>query len=143
MKKPDQLSGIFEDRHFNNYPFVQIPQEFFDERGSIQNIADGVLGDVAVIQSESKAIRANHFHKSDWHFTYMVAGSMIYEWSENLESQEKKSVVVNVGEMVYTPAGAPHKMTFQENSVFIAISALSRTQKNYEEDTNRLPSNYF
>jgi hypothetical protein len=45
--------------------------------------------------------------------------------------------------MVYTPPKAPHKMVFLEDSVFIAISGLSRVQENYEADTNKLPDNFF
>jgi hypothetical protein len=45
--------------------------------------------------------------------------------------------------MVYTPSKAPHKMVFLEDSVFIAISELSRVQENYEADTKRLPDNFF
>jgi hypothetical protein len=41
-----------------------------------------------------------------------------------------------------TPSKAPHKMVFLEDSVFIAISELSRVQENYEADTKRLPDNF-
>jgi hypothetical protein len=34
-------------------------------------------------------------------------------------------------------------MQFLEDSTFIAISQLSRVQENYEEDTKRLPDNFF
>jgi hypothetical protein len=34
-------------------------------------------------------------------------------------------------------------MVFLEDTVFIAISELSRVQENYEADTNKLPDNFF
>jgi uncharacterized RmlC-like cupin family protein len=140
---PNSLSSIFNDKHFATYPKVLVPQNFVDDRGSIKNIADGKLGDVAVITSKANSIRANHIHDHDWHLSYLVSGSMKYYWSTDLENSKFESVVVNSGEMIYTPPKAPHKMVFLEDSVFIAISELSRVQENYEADTNRLPDNFF
>ena len=143
MKIPNSLSSIFTDKHFANYPKVLLPQNFIDDRGSIKNIADGELGDVAVITSKANSIRANHIHDQDWHLCYLVSGSMKYYWRSDLENSKSESVVVNSGEMVYTPPKAPHKMVFLEDSVFIAISGLSRVQENYEADTKKLLDNFF
>jgi uncharacterized RmlC-like cupin family protein len=140
---PNSLSSIFTDKHFTDYPKVLVPQNFVDDRGSIKNIADGKLGDVAVITSKANSIRANHLHDHDWHLSYLVSGSMKYYWSTDLENSKFESVIVNSGEMIYTPPKAPHKMVFLEDSVFIAISGLSRVQENYEADTNKLPDNFF
>jgi uncharacterized RmlC-like cupin family protein len=68
---------------------------------------------------------------------------MKYYWSTDLENSKSEFVVVNSGEMVYTPPKSPHKMVFLEDSIFIAISGLSRVQENYEADTNKLPDNFF
>ena len=140
---PKTLSSIFNEEHFASYPKVLIPQNFVDERGSIRNIADGKLGDVAVINSKANSIRANHVHDHDWHLSYMVSGSMKYFWKSDMQDNLEKSIIVSAGEMVYTPSKAPHKMVFLEDSVFIAISELSRVQENYEADTKRLPDNFF
>ena len=143
MKIPSALSSLFSEEHFVNYPKIVIPQEFFDDRGSIRNIADGALGDVAVITSVSTSIRANHYHDKDWHLSYVVSGSMRYLWKEELDSEIENSLIVKGGEMVYTKPGSPHKMIFLEETTFIAVSALSRNQENYESDTKRLPENFF
>jgi uncharacterized RmlC-like cupin family protein len=140
---PKTLSSIFSQEHFAPYPKVLSPQNFIDERGSIKNIADGKLGDVAVITSKANSVRANHVHDHDWHLSYMVSGSMKYFWKSDMQDNLENSVIVNAGEMVYTPSKAPHKMVFLEDSVFIAISELSRVQENYEADTKRLPDNFF
>jgi len=143
MEIPEELSKIFTEDHFKNYPKVLVPQNFEDERGVIKNIADGKLGDVAIITSKANSVRANHVHDDDWHLSYLVSGSMKYFWKNEIEASETKSVVVKAGEMVYTPKKSPHKMQFLEDSIFIAVSQLSRVQENYEEDTKRLPDNFF
>lgn len=141
MYLPHELSSLFQESHFQDYPFVEIPQSFSDDRGRIDNLADGVLGDVAVISSVKGAVRANHIHLHDWHFSYLVKGSMEYIWkdSEGIE----KSITVFKGQMIYTPPSVPHKMVFLEGSLFIAISAKNRSSEDYEEDTSRLPLDYF
>ena len=141
MRIPKELSDLFQEKHFANYQFVEIPQSFSDERGSIENIADGTLGDVAVITSAAGAMRANHVHKDDWHLSYMLQGSMNYFWKD--EFGKENIVAVSSGQMVYSPPGTPHKMLFLEASTFIAIAAKNRSSENYESDTTRLPEDYF
>lgn len=141
MEIPSTLSSLFSVENFANYPKVLIPQIFNDERGSIKNIADGRLGDVAIISSQQSSIRANHVHENDWHFSYLVSGQMRYFWKDF--NKEVQSLIVKAGEMVYTPPKIPHKMQFLEESVFIAISELSRSQNNYEADTKKMPENFF
>ena len=143
MEIPNELSKVFTEDHFKNYPKVLVPQNFEDERGVIKNIADGKLGDVAIITSKANSVRANHVHNDDWHLSYLISGSMKYFWKNEIEASETKSVVVKAGEMVYTPKKSPHKMQFLEDSIFIAVSQLSRVLENYEEDTKRLPDNFF
>ena len=141
MEIPSTLSSLFSDENFANYPKVLIPQIFNDDRGSIKNLADGRLGDVAIISSQQSSIRANHVHENDWHFSYLVSGQMRYFWKDS--NKEVQSLIVKAGEMVYTPPKIPHKMQFLEESVFIAISELSRSQNNYESDTKKIPENFF
>ena len=141
MYLPKELSDLFNESHFNDYPFVEIPQSFSDDRGRIDNLADGVLGDVALISSALGAIRANHVHLNDWHFSYLVVGSMDYIWKDSKGIQ--KTITAIKGQMLFTPPGIPHKMVFLEESLFIAISAKNRSSENYEEDTTRLPTDFF
>ncbi|MBM3456245.1 MAG: cupin domain-containing protein [Bacteroidetes bacterium] len=141
MNIPSTLSSLFSDENFANYPKVLIPQIFNDDRGSIKNLADGRLGDVAIISSQKSSIRANHVHENDWHFSYLVSGQMRYFWKDS--NRQVQSLIVKAGEMVYTPPKIPHKMQFLEESVFIAISELSRSQNNYEADTKKMPENFF
>lgn len=143
MELPKELSKLFERAHFDTYPIIKIPQEFSDERGQIRNIADGNLGDVAIISSRKSSVRASHVHKNDWHLSYLISGLMEYTWSESLESKNFKKIVIEPSQLFYTPALVPHRMKFLKDSEFIAISAFSRSQENYETDTERLPDEFF
>ena len=143
METPIQLSDLFSNEHFENYPFVKLPQLFEDERGFIANIADGNLGDVAVIQSKINSVRANHVHENDWHLSYMVSGSMLYTWRNTIDADATNQVEVTAGELIFTPPKTPHKMIFTTDSIFVAVAALSRSQDAYEQDTQRLAEGYF
>ena len=140
MKIPNSLSKYFVTPSFDNYPIIEIPQFFNDTRGSIINIADGELGDVAVITSTANSIRANHTHKEDWHLSYLIEGEIMYFWEDD---HKQKSIIIKPGELFYTPPKTPHKMLFLKESIFVAVAALSRTQENYEKDTTRLKDGYF
>jgi len=137
---PDALREYFNSDSFLSYPLVEIPQKFEDLRGSIINIADGILGDVAVITSRPNSIRANHTHEIDWHLSYLIDGEIKYFWEDE---HEQKSMIIKPGQLFYTPPKTPHKMIFLKESIFIAVAAMSRTQENYEIDTTRLEDGYF
>jgi uncharacterized RmlC-like cupin family protein len=143
MHPPIQLSNLFSKEHFENYPFIKLPQVFEDERGFIANIADGNLGDVAVIQSKVNSVRANHVHENDWHLSYMVSGSMVYTWRDTINGDVTHQIEVAAGDLIYTPPKTPHKMTFTSDSTFVAVAALSRSQEAYEQDTERLTEGFF
>jgi uncharacterized RmlC-like cupin family protein len=132
---PVELLEYFRMEKFPDYPFVEFPQRFLDDRGEIVNIADGRIGDVAVIQSEIGAVRANHYHTTDWHITYIVSGKLKYSW---ISDKKVHSVIVSPGRAVFTPVMVPHKMEFDEKSVMIAVARNSRTQDNYEADTIKI-----
>lgn len=140
---PNELSVIFEPQHFIDYPRVSIPQFFVDQRGTIVNIADGRLGDVAIIDSRPGAVRANHYHHEDWHFTYVVRGAITYEWTDGIDSNYVHRADFNPGELIFTPKGIPHRMKFSKDTTFVAVSKLSRMAELYEKDTVRLDPDFF
>lgn len=141
MKIPRELSNYFDENNFSNYPLVTIPQEFEDHRGQIRNLADGIIGDVAIISSYKGAIRANHVHRNDWHLCYLMEGSLEYFWTD--EKKRKKRLIFFAHQMIFTPALVPHKMVAITDSKFLSISRLSRISANYERDTNKLEVDFF
>ena len=126
----------------DNYPLIEPVQSFVDNRGSIVNLADGEIGDIAVIISEAGAVRASHFHNKDWHICHLTQGSLIYFWKD-LSGISTKKIVISPGMSVITPPLVAHKFEFIEKSTLIVISKLSRITSNYDNDTNKLDSSTF
>lgn len=111
---------------------------FIDDRGEMSKLIDGEakITSVLFITCKKGAIRANHYHKKDTHYSYLVSGKMQYTWKDvNSKNGKKNSIVVYAGEIIYTPSMTAHAMKFLENSVFIALATEPRDQEDYEEDT--------
>jgi dTDP-4-dehydrorhamnose 3,5-epimerase-like enzyme len=142
MQIPKELAAYFNEVNFENYPLVEIPQKYIDTRGQILNIADGQLGDVALITSTTDAIRANHYHQEDWHLCFLLSGQLRYEWKD-FDEKDANYIEVSESQMIFTPKKVAHKLTFLTPSTFIAVSKLSRKQNDYERDTIKLPFEYF
>lgn len=125
-----------------NYPLIRPVQSYIDNRGSIVNLADGEIGDVAVITSEAGAIRASHFHNEDWHICHLTQGGLIYFWRD-LSDLTTKKIAISPGMSVITPPLVAHKFEFIEKSTLVVISKLSRIKSNYDIDTNQLDPGTF
>ncbi len=112
-----------------------------DERGEMSHLLGKKIPitSVLLITSKKDAIRANHYHKKDTHYAYMLEGKMEYSY-QDLQSKNKKkqSIIIGKGEIVCTPPMIIHAMRFLEDSVFLAITTEERDQKKYEKDTVRI-----
>ncbi len=116
-----------------------ITPEFMDVRGAITKILDNgtAIKSILLITSEAGAVRANHYHKKDSHYAYLLSGKM--EYSERPVSGDgTQTAVLSVGDMVFTPPQMIHAMRFLEASVFLAMATESRSQEDYEADTVRI-----
>jgi len=114
---------------------------FTDNRGEMSYIIDGEYkaNSILLITCNKGAIRANHYHKKDSHYAYMVNGSMEYTWYDiKSKNQRKKKLIVKAGDLIYTPPMVAHVMRFLEKSSFLAIGAKQRGKGNYENDLIRV-----
>ena len=117
---------------------IPLPPPFVDERGEIQSLVEAAFGSVLVITSRAGAIRANHYHKTDYHYCWMQTGRVAY-YARPVGSQSPPSErTVGPGEVFYTPPMEEHAMRFLEDSVMLCFARNSRTMANYEADTVRV-----
>ncbi len=119
-------------------PFVTLPAPFEDVRGKIQTLVDGHIQSVQVISSRAKSVRANHYHKSDSHFMYVITGAMKYYYRPVGDPSEPQLRIVREGQMVFTPPMVEHAVEFLDDSVFINITGKARDQGSYEDDLVRV-----
>jgi len=119
-------------------PLAPLPNPFLDIRGAIQTLAEGDIASVQVITSKAGSVRANHFHRADWHYNYLVSGKMRYVYRPAGSKEPPQSLTVTAGQMVFTPPLVEHAVEYLEDSMFINITGGPRDQASYENDLVRV-----
>ncbi|MEM7406259.1 MAG: cupin domain-containing protein [Pseudomonadota bacterium] len=117
---------------------VELGSPYSDARGAIQPLVEGGFASAQAISSTAGSVRANHFHKEDWHYCYMVTGGMNYWFRPVGSSEQPHCIRVEAGQMIFTPAMEEHAMEFTEDSVFINFANRQRDQASYEQDLVRI-----
>jgi dTDP-4-dehydrorhamnose 3,5-epimerase-like enzyme len=91
-----------------------------------------------LISSKKGTIRANHVHHTDWHYCYVLKGSIEYHYRPEGSREEPLKVVIGEKQMFFTPAGVEHAMVFLEDTDFLCLGRNSREQDSYEADITRI-----
>ena len=117
---------------------VNLEKPFVDNRGSIQPLVDKMMKSAVLIQSKKGSLRANHYHKTDWHYCYVISGSIEYFHRTTGSNDDPEKILVQKGEMIFTPPMVDHAMRFPVDTTFLTLSRNSRDQKTYEEDVVRI-----
>jgi len=116
---------------------IELEKPFVDERGEIQPLVDLPMKSCVIISSKKNTIRANHYHKTDWHFCYVMEGSIDYYHRKVGNTDTPQLEKINKGELFFTPPMVEHTMVFHEDTVFLTLGGNSRIQSEYESDLVR------
>tara|TARA_Y100000590_G_scaffold300349_1_gene338638 strand:- start:1803 stop:2210 length:408 start_codon:yes stop_codon:yes gene_type:complete len=114
---------------------VKLSGSFKDRRGKITNISNELFRSCALITSNKNSIRANHYHKKDWHYCYVIKGKIEYFYRKHGSKGKIYKKIINKGELFFTPPLVDHAMRFPVYTEFITLGRGSRTQIDYEKDT--------
>ena len=117
---------------------VKLEKPFVDGRGKIQPLVDLMMRSAVMITSKAGSLRANHYHKTDWHYCYVVSGEIEYLHRPTGSDQAPETIRVKKGEMVFTPPMVDHGMKFPVDTVFLTLSRNPRDQESYEADVVRI-----
>ena len=121
-------------------PKISLPDNHSDERGFIQILLHEHKGSIVVIDTVPHVERANHYHKDDFHYSYIISGEIVYYERPVGSTDLPKRYFFKKGDLFYTGPMIEHCMYFEVPTVFIAMGGKTRTQKEYEDDLVRLPS---
>ena len=114
---------------------------FVDDRGEMSHVIGDDVNIISVLYVTSKkgSVRANHYHKKDVHYVFLIKGKIEYTYRElKTKNSKKKTVIVESGNIINTPSMTEHAMKFLEDSIFLAFSIRPRNKKAYENDTVRI-----
>lgn len=139
----DELKKKIDEVEAANWPkgpVVDLEKPYVDDRGIIQNLVHTKMNGAVLIHSNKGAIRANHLHKTDWHFCYMISGSMNYYHRESGSNVSPEKLSVGAGQLIFTPPLVDHAMEFTTDSTFLTLSRNMRDPLAYEDDLIRIPN---
>ena len=111
---------------------------FKDKRGTLQKIIDGNFSSCIEVFSKKGSIRANHYHKKDKHFMYIISGELLYSYKNRKRGSKVKIKKMKKGDLFFTPAMQEHMAYFTKNTHFLAFSTRKRTRFDYEKDLIRV-----
>ena len=117
---------------------VKLSKGFVDSRGKIIPICDQIMKSASLITTKKNQWRANHYHKSDWHYIYVIYGRFIYYFRKTGSKKKPKKMIVKKNELLFTGPRIDHAMLYTEKTAILVLSKNPRDQKTYEEDTVRI-----
>ena len=123
--------------NFEDKDLIELPENHSDERGFIQPLCDLEMKSASLLYSKKNTWRANHYHKTDWHFIYVLEGK-IDNFFKKISSKKIDYIEFKNGDNIFTPPLEIHATFFPVKTKLIVCSRNSRDQKNYEKDTIRV-----
>ena len=110
-----------------------------DERGVIEKFAEGEYQSILRLSSKAGSVRANHYHQGDSHLCYLESGKIRYVHRPALDTKAPlEEIIIEAGQLFYSPPMIAHAMEFVEDSVFYAFTTQPRGQDVYENDIIRV-----
>lgn len=137
-RKSAPICTLSEDPRFKTDPIVEIPHTHRDNRGEIIPLVDEDMKSAVLISSKKGTIRANHYHKTDWHYCYVLEGEINYYHRPRGSTLEPSVTTIKKGQLFFTPPLVEHTMVFTQDTVFICLGKNSRDQAAYEADIERI-----
>ncbi len=117
---------------------VTMEAPFADSRGEIQPLVDRAMRSAVLISSKKGTVRANHYHKTDWHYCYVLEGRIEYHHRPHGSDAAPETVIIEKGQIFFTPPMVDHAMVFVEDTTLLALGRNSRVQAVYEADVERI-----
>ena len=134
----DEYSKLVEKGSYPNDPEVVIDHSFKNNNGEIKNLLLQTFTSVALIDSVTGSVRANHYHKTDWHYAYILKGEINYFWRDIKSKGKINSKLFIKDQMFFTPPLVEHAMFFPVETSFITFAKNRRDHKSHENDLVRI-----
>ena len=138
LKSDVALTPYEHAKQDSSSPFVVLSDRYKDDRGEIVALVDRDMKSAVLITSKKGTVRANHYHKTDWHYCYVVSGAIEYHHRPHGSAVKPEIDIFRAGEEFFTPPLVDHAMVFLEDTAFLTLGRNSREQESYEADIERV-----
>jgi len=126
------------EQDFIDKDLVELPEGYADDRGIIQPLCDLNMKSASLIVTKPNSWRANHYHKKDWHYIYVLKGSFEYYFRKTNSNEKINKKIIKKGDLLFTGPMIDHSMLYTEETEILCLSKNPRDQETYEEDTVRI-----
>ena len=111
---------------------------FKDERGYLLKILDKGFSSCIEIFSKKGSIRANHYHKKDEHFCYILKGEILFFYRNRKKGSKLNYKIMKKGDLFFTTYDQDHLAYFLKTTHFLSYRSRKRSKFDYESDLVRL-----
>ena len=109
-----------------------------DDRGLMQTLFEDNIKNVSHMVSEKNTIRSNHYHLNDWHYIYVIYGTIDYFYGKiDTKLEDLNYIKVNSKKCIFTPSNEFHSTFFPERTEFLVFNNQKRDRDTYEKDLVR------
>lgn len=138
MTNNSSYTQLVEKSQFPHQAEVPLDDFFNDARGEITNLLLTPITSVARITSKAGSVRANHYHKTDWHYAFVESGQILYFERDIGVLEVPEPAIFKPGQMFFTRPNVEHAMLFSVDSVFYTFAKNIRSHDNHESDLERV-----
>lgn len=134
----EEYTSAVERGEYPSDPLVPEGAVFENDSGVIRNLLFQSVRSVALIESPRGAIRSNHYHKTDWHYLYVLSGQVLYFDRPKGAERTRVPEVFRAGQMFFTPPNVEHAVVFLEDTRLVSLAKNARTHREHEADMVRV-----
>ena len=134
----DEYTTAVDEGRWPSTPTVPLPGAFENDAGWIANLLLKPVRSVAAIRSRAGSVRANHYHRTDWHYAYVVSGRVLYFERAVGAKEIPRPLAYHPGDMFFTPPGREHAMLFPESTLILTFAKNVRSHEEHEADLVRV-----
>ena len=125
-------------KDYLNADIIDLKEKFGDNRGFIQPLCDLNMKSASLIYTKADQWRANHYHKKDEHFCYILKGEILFFYRNRKKGSKLNYKVMRKGDLFFTTYQQDHLAYFIKNTHFLSYSSRKRDKFDYEQDLVRL-----
>ena len=89
-------------KNYLNADIINLKEKFEDYRGFIQPLCDLSMKSASLIFTKANNWRANHYHKKDCHFIYVIKGEFEYYFRKTNSNENIKKKIVTNDQLLFT-----------------------------------------
>lgn len=134
-----EYSALVDAGAFPDSVEVPIDPPFINENGAILNLLTERFTHAAILTSRPGAVRANHYHKTDWHYAYVIDGEVEYFHRPVGSGDAPTRERFPRGTMFFSPPLVEHAMFFPVPTTIITFARNARSEHDtHEQDLVRV-----